>query len=344
MSEDALVIYETEVLPGQSKTILIPLPSMYDCSPMSMPVHVIRGKKTGPTLCVTAAIHGDEINGVETVRRLLSKRVLRGIRGTLICVPVVNVYGFVLRDRYMPDRRDLNRSFPGSATGSLAARLAHLLFRHVISSTDFHIDLHSGSFDRSNLPQVRISEETGNEADLAKAFNAPVIVVAKEREGSLRQMLRDKGITALVYEAGEAHRFNEVAIRAGIRGIVRAMHHLNMLESRKAVDYPKVSRSSITHSSIWVRSRHSGIFTTLRQLGKKVEKGEVVAQIGNPFTGEEHNLISPHTGIVIGINKLPLVHEGAALLHIASFEKLAQEERGIQEFAAEYPSSGYLDL
>ena len=344
MSVNPIVVYDTEIFPGQKKNISIPLPSLYDCSPVSMPVHVIRGKKPGPVICVTAAIHGDEINGVEIVRRLLAKKVLSGLRGTLIAVPVVNVYGFLLRDRYLPDRRDLNRCFPGSATGSLASRIAHILSEQVVASANYHIDLHSGSSDRSNLPQIRINEDAEVESVLAKSFNAPVILMAKEREGSLRQMLRKKGIPALLYEAGEAHRFNEMAIRVGVRGILNAMREIHMLPPKRNLGSARTSRPFFTCSSFWVRSLHSGIFTTLKALGKKVKKGEIIACVGNPFSCEQYTIVSPHSGIIIGLNKLPLVQEGAALLHIACFEKLAQVEHEIQEFTAEYPSNEYFDM
>ncbi len=344
MNDKNLVIHDTEILPGQRKNIHIPLASLYDCTPVSMPVHVIRGKKPGPTMCVTAAIHGDEINGVEIVRRLLAKKVLKGLRGTLIAVPVVNVYGFLLKDRYLPDRRDLNRCFPGSPKGSLGARLAHILSRQVLSSADYHIDLHSGSFHRSNLPQVRINGDTEQESTLAKAFNAPVILMAKEREGSVSQMVHSRGVQALLYEAGEAFRFDELSIRVGIRGILNVMHETQMLVSKKNIMPSETSRSFFTCSSFWVRSLHSGIFTTLKGLGKKVKKGEVIAKVGNPFTGKENNIVSPLSGIVIGLNELPLVQEGAALLHIACFEKLAQVEQEIEEFTSEYPDNEYFDL
>lgn len=344
MKKETLTIHDTEILPGQRKTIFIPLPSLYDCSPVSMPVHVIKGKKPGPTICVTAAIHGDEINGVGIVRRLLAKKVLNRLCGTLIAVPVVNAYGFFLKDRYLPDRRDLNRCFPGSPTGSLGSRLAYILSHDVISAADYHIDLHSGSFHRSNLPQIRINGDTQGEAALAKAFNAPVILTSKEREGSLRQTARSKGLPTLLYEAGESHRFNEMAIRVGVRGIVNVMQELQMLKSKKTEPPSSTSRSFFTCSSFWVRSVHSGIFTTIKTLGAKVKKGELIARVGNPFGWDERNIVSPHSGIVIGLNKQPLVQEGEALLHIACFEELAQVEQEIQEFTADYPSPEYFDM
>lgn len=344
MSEKNLVIHETEILPGQRKRINIPLSSLYDCSPLSMPVHVIRGKKPGPTLCVTAAIHGDEINGVEIVRRLLAKKALKALRGTLIAVPVVNVYGFLMKDRYLPDRRDLNRCFPGTPNGSLGSRLAHIISSQVIASADFHIDLHSGSFHRSNLPQIRINGDGEEERILAKAFNAPVVLMAKEREGTVRQMAHHRGVKALLYEAGEAYRFNDLAIRLGVRGILNVMNETKMLNSKKQVSPSAASRTFFTRSSFWVRSLHSGIFTSRKMLGKKVEKGEIIARVGNPFSGEEHNIISPLSGIVIGLNELPLVQEGAALLHIATFEKLAQVEEKLEEFSSDYPDNEYFDI
>lgn len=336
MSREIISIHGVEIRCGQKKKVDVPLPSLYDCSPVSLPVHVIRGKESGPTLCVTAAIHGDEISGVEIVRRLIAKKRLCGMRGTLIAVPVVNVYGFLLRDRYLPDGRDLNRCFPGSSTGSLASRVAHILSQKVLALADYHIDLHSGSSDRSNLPQIRINGDTEEELRLAKAFNAPVILTAKERDGSLRQMHRKKGRAALVYEAGEAHRFSEMGIRAGVDGVMNVMQEIQMLSPSKRTRQPKASESYLAQSSFWVRSLHSGVFTALKAIGKKVKEGETIARVGNPFGCEQHNIVSPKSGIVIGINKLPLVQEGAALQHIACFEKLSQVEHEIQEFTDEH--------
>lgn len=316
-----LIIDGYEIQPGEHKVINLQMPKLYDWTPLSMPVHIYCGKTPGPTLCVTAAIHGDEVNGIEIVRRLLKKKkLLKTISGTLIAIPIVNVYGFLYQDRYLMDRRDLNRSFPGSQTGSLASRLAYLLTDEIISKATHIIDLHAGSLHRSNLPQIRVDLDIPGTSELAKSFNAPVVLNAALRDGSLRQFANDKAIPFLLYEAGESLRFEKLSINTGLNGILRVMHELKMITLKKPPS--KNVTSAIAQSSYWIRAPHSGILNPHKALGKKIEEGELLATIGNPTTSEEHKLISPVSGIIIGKNNLPMVHEGAALFHIACFEKL----------------------
>lgn len=313
-----IIINETLVRPGKRAIIMLPMPKLYDWTPLNMPVHVINGKNPGPVLCVIAAIHGDEVNGVEIVRRLLKRHILRKLTGTLIAVPIANVYGFLYHNRYLMDRRDLNRAFPGSTKGSLAARLANLITKEIISQATHIIDLHSGSNHRYNLPQVRANIDIEETKTLACAFNVPVILHAKFRDGSLRQAANDKGIPVLLYEAGEPLRFDELCIRTGINGILGVMQSLNMIADKKT----KVSKvtSQFARSSYWIRAPHSGMLRPFKTLGKQVKKGDILGIIANPCSGnEEHKIYSPLDGIIIGKNNLPLIHEGAALFHVACF-------------------------
>ena len=225
-----IIINEAVVKPGERTTILLPMPKLYDWTPMSMPVHVINGEKSGPTVCVTAAIHGDEVNGVEIVRRLLKKTIINKIAGALIAVPIVNVYGFLHQTRYLMDRRDLNRSFPGSKKGSLAARLAYLVVEELLSKSTHCIDLHAGSMHRINLPQIRANLDSPEALTLAKSFNAPVILHAELRDKSLREYANDISMPCLLYESGESLRFDEVSIRTGVHGILNVMQALKMLK------------------------------------------------------------------------------------------------------------------
>lgn len=327
-SPHELVINSIIIPPGRRTTIMLPMPKLYDWTPMSMPIHVIRGSAPGPTLCVTGAVHGDEINGVEVIRRLLKKRFPRNLRGTLIAVPIVNIYGFLYLERYLMDRRDLNRAFPGSNTGSLASRLASLIMNELVAKATHFIDLHTGSLQRSNLPQIRANLDVPHTEKLAKAFNAPVILHSKERDGSLRQAANDKGIPLLLYEAGEALRFNESAIRIGVKGILNVMHALNMFPGEHLAPnaHPPISRSSL-----WVRAPHSGILRTLTSLGKKVKKGNTIGIIVNPIGEEEYSVSARISGMIIGQTHLPLVHEGAALFHIAAFKKTKIKEQEFDE-------------
>ncbi|MDF1796381.1 MAG: succinylglutamate desuccinylase/aspartoacylase family protein [Coxiellaceae bacterium] len=320
MKNNILTIGGTKIHPGERITLSLPMPKLYDWTPLTMPVHVIRGEKPGPVLCVTAAVHGDEVNGVEIVRRLLKKPFLKKIAGTLIAIPIVNVYGFLNQDRYLMDRRDLNRCFPGSQKGSLASRLAHLLSTEILSKITHQIDLHTGSLYRSNLPQIRADVDHKETRHMAKYFNAPVILHSALRPGSLRHYASSLSIPFLLFEAGESLRFDEFSIKSGIKGITNVMGALKMLPKDKMPDI-KFS-SQLARSSFWVRSPYSGILRFYKTLGKKVKKGDLLAVISNPTGPEEYKLLSPLSGIIIGKSNLPTVYEGAALFHIACFEKV----------------------
>jgi predicted deacylase len=296
-----------------------------------MPVHVVCGRREGPVLFVSAAIHGDELNGVEIIRRLLKRKALSSIRGTLLAVPIVNVHGFLDQSRYLPDRRDLNRSFPGSRKGSVAARMAYTFVHEIVEKADFGIDLHTGAINRSNLPQIRGNLDDEATLQLARAFGAPVIVNSNARDGSLRQCAADKGMPVLIYEAGEALRFDELSIRAGLRGTISAMRHIGMLPSgsKKAPVSPVVA-----DSTSWVRAPDSGIVTPKVELGSRVKAGQALAVIGDPVGDEEVWVKAPFDGIIIGRSNLPLAHEGDALFNVAAFKSVSRAEDRVEEFAA----------
>lgn len=334
MDPTTITINNREIKPGERSTIMLPMPKLYDWTPLSMPVHVINGKKSGPILCITGAIHGDEVNGVEIIRRLLKKKVLREISGTVIAVPIVNVYGFLNQDRYLMDRRDLNRAFPGSKRGSLASRLAYLVVKELLSKSTHCIDLHAGSLHRVNLPQIRANLDTPGVSALAKAFKVPVILHAILRDGSMRQYASDLSIPFLLYEAGEALRFDELSIRMGVTGILNVMQELKMLTLKKQIS--KKITPALARSSYWVRAPYSGILRPFAALGKKVKKGDLLAIIANPTSSDEHKLKSPISGVVIGKSNLPLVHEGAALFHIATFKKLDPVAEQIEYLQGSY--------
>jgi len=296
-----------------------------------MPVKVVCGKRAGPVLFVSAAVHGDELNGVEIIRRLLKRKALQSIHGTLIAIPVVNVHGFLNESRYLPDRRDLNRSFPGSAKGSIAARLANIFLTEIVAKADYGIDLHTGAINRSNLPQIRANIEDGETLALAKAFGAPVILNSTIRDGSLRACAAERGFSMLIYEAGEALRFDDLSIRAGLRGVIQVMRHIGM--------WPKSTRETsivpvIADSTRWVRAPASGIVSRKAKLGERVAEGQNLAVVGDPLGEAEAAVIAPFAGIVIGRSNLPLAHEGDALFHVAAFKSIARAENKVEEFAA----------
>jgi predicted deacylase len=299
-----------------------------------MPAHVLRGKKDGPSLFVCAGIHGDEILGVEIVRRLLKLKKLKQLRGTLTAVPVVNVYGFLDQSRYSPDRRDLNRFFPGSERGSLTSQLASIFMNEIVGNCTHGIDLHTASNHRVNLPHIRANVDDSENTRLSLAFGAPVVLNANRHEGSLRSAVEDKGIPVLLYEAGEALRFDEVGIRVGVRGILAVMRTIGMLPqgrySKRRIE-PVIARSSV-----WARAPMSGIFHSKVALGSKITRGSNLGVVADPFGENEVSIPSPESGVVIGRLNLPLVHRGDALFHIACVSKLTQVAETLEAFKEEF--------
>ena len=317
------------IKPGTHETIDLPIPQLYTHTPMEMPVHIIHGKKAGHCLFVCAALHGDEINGIEIIRRLVNQSNLKRLRGTLIAIPVINVYGMIHRSRYLPDRRDLNRSFPGSEKGSLAGRLADLLMTEVISKASNVIDLHTGAVHRSNLPQIRGDLNDPDTLSLAQAFTVPVMIQSKVREGTLRESVSAAGIPIIVYEAGEALRLDELSIRVGVRGINNVMSALEMLPPKKQLR--KKFKTYIAQSSSWVRAPISGILLNNTKLGASVKKGDVLGNVADPFGQKHEDIIASFSGVVIGRTHLPLVNEGDALIHIARIDEELPYEQFVDE-------------
>ena len=321
------------VAAGTRKTVNLPVSVTADHTPVTLSAHVIHGKKDGPTFFVSAGVHGDEVIGVEIVRRLLGFEGLNGLRGTLIVVPIVNTYGFLMRSRYLPDRRDLNRSFPGSAGGSLASRLAHIFLNDIVARCDFGVDLHSADIHRTNLPQVRVSEGRDGMMELAQVFGAPVILTSDLREGSLRQFAAERDVDVLLYEAGEGLRFDEIAVRAGVAGILRVLRHLNMVPA-KGIAKPK-DASVLCEGSKWVRSPAGGLLRSFKAEGDFVEEGEVIGAVSDPFGQEEHELIAPFGGVIIGWAVLPVVNEGDATFHIAAVKSSQAAEEAVEGWATQ---------
>ena len=330
----AITLGNVSVNRGEKARIRLPIASYYGQARVSLPIQVVAGKQEGPILFVNACLHGDEVNGIEIVRRIHEDSLLDQLIGTLILIPVVNVYGFFNRSRYLPDRRDLNRCFPGSKKGSLAARIAELFISEVASKATHGIDLHTGAVHRTNLPQVRAEIDKPEVKKLAKAFSAPVILDTTIRDGSLREAVADLDIPVLVYEGGEALRFDEVSIRAGVAGVFSVMRTLGMLppdEEEELDVQPYIARSSS-----WVRAPASGVFRTYVPLGARVQKGEVLGHIASPFGELEVPVIASFSGIVIGRSVLPPTHEGEALFHIATFKKLDSVEASLEQFQTEH--------
>ena len=329
------------VAPGTRRTIDLPVSSLSDHTPVTMSVHVIHGKRPGPVMFVSAAIHGDEVIGVEIVRRLLRARPLHSLAGTLMAVPIVNTFGFLNHARYLPDRRDLNRCFPGTPEGSLGARLAHIFLEQIVKRADIGIDLHSAAIQRSNLPQIRLTPGNDRLRHLGEAFGAPVMLRSKLREGSLRMAAEEAGVDVLLYEAGEGLRFDELAARTGVAGILRVMHKLGMISARGV---PRAPAPPVTSDrSGWQRAPAGGLFRAYRTTGDVVKPGEIMGIIADPFGLAEVELRSEVGGIVVGRTNMPVVNEGEALFHIAEISKPAHAEAAIEGMAAQMEAEPLFD-
>ena len=322
------------VAPGERREVDLQVAPTYTHDDLSMTVQVVRGKRAGPTLFISAAIHGDEIMGVEIIRRLLQSKTLKNLRGTLMAIPIVNVHGFLNQSRYLPDGRDLNRVFPGSARGSLAGRVAHTFVEEILSKCTHGIDLHTGARHRTNFPQIRADLDQPGAKAMAEAFGVPLALDAKIRDGSLRQCAGDLGIPVALYEAGEALRFDEVYIRAGVKGIINVMREIGML--RKSRRKKPIKPPIVSDQTYWVRAPESGILRTLVPLGGKVDRNQVIALVADPLGSTETEIIASHAGVVIGRTNLPLVYSGDALFHIARYGRhnkavVAQVEQFTEE-------------
>jgi predicted deacylase len=311
----AFAIGGVDIAAGKSGTVDLQVSVLANNTQMKLPVHVIHGAASGPCLFVSGVVHGDEIQGVEIIRRLIGAIKSKPLRGTLLAVPIVNSFGFLNHSRYLPDRRDLNRSFPGSDQGSLASLLADLFFREVVKRAQYGIDLHTAALHRTNLPQVRIAPDDAELLKLAQAFAPPVVLISKLREGSLRLSAQKAGVKVLLYEGGEALRFDERAIEAGVKGILRLMKALKMID--EAPPAPSHAAPFISSSSTWVRAPEGGILHSVRNSGDRVGKLEPLGVISDPLGTSNVSVVNEDDGIIIGRTNLPIVNRGDALFHIA---------------------------
>lgn len=304
---------------GERKTVQLSVAKLYDFTDIHIPIEVIRGKEAGPKLFLCGAIHGDEINGTEIIRSVLSKKILSQLHGTLIAVPVVNIFGFYNKTRYLPDRRDLNRSFPGNKEGSFASRVAYVFTREIVRKCTHGIDFHTGAIHRANLPQIRVNIDNPELLKMAKSFGAPVILNSELRDGSLRAITqKSTGPSVLLFEGGEALRFDSDVIKSGVSGCLSVMRSIGMLPPLPAAK--KVSkRSYIARSSQWIRASTGGTLRLKKKLGDHVNKNECVAVIMDLLGKTKIEVMSDEEGVVVGISRLPLVNRGDAILHVASF-------------------------
>lgn len=338
---DLFEIGDTKITPGQRGEAAIPISDFSAGMQANLDVKVFHGKRTGPTIFVSAAIHGDEIIGTEIIRRTMKKLNPSRMSGTVIFVPVVNMFGFITHSRYLPDRRDLNRSFPGTERGSLASLIANIFTTEVINRCSLGIDIHSAALHRYNLPQIRIASGKAELRELAMEFGAPVVIEADLRPGSLRAFAADAGVDMLLMEAGEALRFDEYSVLSGVNGILRVLRKLGIIQTKRLGKRGGVSAQAT--KTTWVRSSKGGICRLAAPSGTKVHKDGVVAYISDIMGEGEEAILSPVDGIVIGHSNLPVVNQGDALLHIAEVKAFGTVSDRLEKIEDAITSDQLLD-
>ncbi|WP_313805503.1 succinylglutamate desuccinylase/aspartoacylase family protein [Flavobacterium sp.] len=312
-----LKILKEEILPGESKTINMEIAKLHTMTKLKIPIIVERSKLPGPTVLLSAGLHGDEINGIEIVRQLIVQKINKPKTGTIICIPIINVFGFVNQTREFPDGRDLNRVFPGSKTGSLASRFAYYLLKEIMPHVDYAIDFHAGGAARFNAAQIRIAPGNNELRDLASVFNAPFTLYSNNISGSFRNSCDKLGVKMLLFEGGKSIDINQEITEQGIEGAKRVLEHLNMLNNRKKA-VPSEKESIYIEKSAWIRARYSGMFHGFTKIGSFVEKGQLLATISDPYGKIEHKMKAPNSGYIINVNEAPIVYQGDAIYHIST--------------------------
>jgi predicted deacylase len=312
----AFEIGEEQISPGTARQVSVPITTMATGYSSQLAVKVLHGEQPGPVVFLSGAIHGDEIVGTAIIQRIAAYLDPLHIAGTIMLVPVSNIFGFLSRTRYLPDRRDLNRSFPGNSAGSLAGQVAHVFFNEVVSRATLGIDIHTAAVHRYNLPQIRIAAGNRRLVELAMAFGAPVVIESPLREGSLRALAHKRGVDMLLMETGEALRFDRLSIETGVSGVLRVLAHLGMIEADQSLI--EVSVPARSNKTQWVRSPRGGVTHRVRKSGDAVRRGDLLAAVAGLFGEEPQEIVSPIDGIIIGHATLPVVHQGDAVFHIAS--------------------------
>lgn len=314
---EAITILGETILPGESKTINMEIAKLHTMSKLKIPIIIERSKINGPVVLFAAGIHGDEINGVEIVRQLIIQKINKPKIGTIICIPVVNIFGFVNKSREFPDGRDLNRVFPGSKTGSLASRFAYHLLKEILPIVDYCVDFHAGGASRFNAPQIRIVPDNQILKQLAAIFDAPFTVFANNKAGTFRNSITKQKVAILLFEGGKSLDINTTIAEEGVNGTKRLLSHLKMLNPRQKPLQQDLPTIFIEKSS-WLRARCSGLFHNYSTIGSYVKKGTVLASISDPFGKFEKKVKAPNDGYIINVNHSPIVYQGDAIYHIST--------------------------
>jgi predicted deacylase len=322
---NVLELLGKRISPGKGATINFNMAKLYTATSVEVPIIIERAKKPGPVVLITAGIHGDEINGVEVVRQLIVREINKPAIGTIICIPIINVFGFLNMAREFPDGRDLNRVFPGSKNGSLASRFAYQFVQKILPVADFCMDFHTGGASRFNAPQIRIVKGDQEALKYARIFNAPFTILSKTITKSYRETCSKHGKSVLLFEGGKSNNSNKDIARSGVEGAMRILHHLDMLKQKFEVPDPKGETVVIENSS-WMRAKYSGLLHVKIPCGKHVEKGEYIAIITDPYGKLRHKVKAPNEGYIINVNESPIVYQGDAIFHLSGPNRNYEEE------------------
>jgi uncharacterized protein len=315
--QEPITINKQTIYPGENHTVILNSYELHTKTMLQIPVHVYHAIERGPTLLLSAGMHGEETNGIEIVRKVVSRKEVQEIkRGTLIAIPVINVISFLYGSRDLPDGRDLNRCFPGSKKGSIGSRIAYDIIKHILPVIDFGIDFHTGGARINNYPQIRCVFDFHENLEIAKRFSAPLIIDSEYRDGTFRKEASKKDKPILVYEGGESMRFDYLAINEGVNGCLRLMHSYHMID----FELP-ANPSVMIRKDTWLRANSSGLFHMNASNGAHVRKGDLLGVILNPFGETEEKIVASTDGYIVGINNHPVVNQGDALIHIGIEEE-----------------------
>jgi uncharacterized protein len=312
-----LVIFGESVLPGESKTIQLEIARLHTTTKLTIPIIIRRSKISGPVVLFSGGIHGDEFNGIEIVRQLISKKINKPKKGTIICIPIINIYGFINRSRDFPDGRDLNRVFPGSRKGSLASRFAYHIITEIMPIVDYAVDFHAGGASRFNAPQIRLTPNNPSVKILADVFNAPFTLFSKNIAGSFRSASEKLKVKMLLFEGGKSLDINHQVAQEGIDGVKRLLKHLDMLDPKHDVSTQKKKTIYIEKSG-WLRAKCSGLLIDNNLVGEFVKKGTVLGMITDPFGKFERKIKAPNDGYILNANHSPIVYQGDAIYHLSN--------------------------
>lgn len=311
------VLLNKEIQPGETKTVNLKIAQLHTMTELKIPIIVSHSNRKGPVVLLSAGLHGDELNGIEIVRQMIVEKINRPQIGTIICMPLINIFGFVGQTREFPDGRDLNRVFPGSSNGSLASQFAYNLMEHIVPLVDYVIDFHAGGRARFNVPHVRVQEGKLELKEMADAFQAPFLMYSDNVGGSFREACDLVGVKYLLFEGGKSLDINSHVVEEAIAGTKRFLHHLGMLKEKFEV--PKVEKPMICiESSYWIRADLSGLFRSIAPYGEFVEEGETIAWITDPYGFVETPVLAPNSGYIINENQGPIVYQGDAIFNIST--------------------------